>query len=68
MKYLILIATGIALSACETIEHADGSTTTRWDAKATTEAIGTTFDTWQRYDRQSHIVGYMPDGTPIYRQ
>lgn len=68
MKPLLLIAAAFSLAACETVEHADGSTTTRWDAKATTEAITTSMDAWQRIDRQSRIVGYDQFGNPIYAQ
>lgn len=66
MKYLAIIITALSLAACETVSS-DG-TVTRWDAKGTTEAIGTAFDTWQRYDRQSRVVGYDQFGNPVYRQ
>jgi hypothetical protein len=65
---LLTIAAAIALSSCETIESEDGTRTTRWDAKATTDAITTGLKTWEQIDRQSRIIGYDAYGNPIYRQ
>lgn len=69
MKRLLpILAIFALLTGCETIENSDGSTTTRWDAKATTDALTTGLDTWQRIDRQNRIIGYDQFGNPIYRQ
>lgn len=68
MKPLATLLIAAALCACETTTNGDGSTTTRWDAKATTDAVTTGLDAWQRIDRQSRVIGYDAYGNPIYRQ
>lgn len=62
------ILTALALVGCTTVEHPDGSTTTSFDAKAATSFLETGFGAYDRYQRQSRIIGYDAQGNPIYRQ
>lgn len=58
----------LSLVGCETVTDDEGRRTTRFDAAAATSIINTGFNTYDRYQRQAQIVGYAPDGSPIYRQ
>lgn len=66
MKYIALAIMALALTACETT-NPDGSVT-RWDAKATADVINAGFQTYDRYQRASHVIGYDNFGNPVYVQ
>ncbi len=65
VKYLALLIPFL-LCGCETVETPDGTRTTRWDAAATAAAVDSGFRAYDQYNRAKYIVGYYPDGTPIY--
>lgn len=68
MKYAILTLCAFALAGCETITNEDGTTTTRFDGKAAASMLETGYNAYDRYNRQSYVVGYDVYGNPIYRQ
>lgn len=65
MKRYTLILCALAFAGCETT-NPDGSVS-RFDAKGAADVINAGFNTYQQIDRQSRIIGYTPDGLPVYR-
>lgn len=64
MKITALILLACAFAGCETT-NSDGSTS-RWDADGTMKAVDGALRTWQTIENQKRIIGYSPQGYPIY--
>lgn len=68
MKALVIIF-AVALCACETVTDDEGRTTTRFDAKAATEAVDIGFrsyDRYRAYNQPYTAPAYVPPAYPVY--
>lgn len=66
MKALLILFIALALAGCETIQNEDGTTTTRFDQKAAAGILDSGLRVYDRYNQTRYIIGYRPDGSPIY--
>ncbi len=65
---LLILSLCALLCGCETVSSdvsSDG-TVSRWDADGTMKAVDGALRTWQTLDNQKRIIGYSPQGYPIF--
>lgn len=66
MKYLLALFSCAFLAGCETVENADGTTSTRFDAKAAASLMDSGFDAYDQYQRRQQPEYYSPQPAAVY--